>query len=286
MQFDVVVGNPPYQDSNSNIRSNPLWSRFTLLAFYKQLTPEGVLAYITPPMWMSGVDEDGPEKKRKLVSIFFDNDLQYLRTDAHLFFPKIGTHAASYIVKKGDPLGATKVIAADTFQIYDFRGLRILPKTITPEAISIFQKVFGAQVPKRGFVSKGCVSTKDILYKQGSGKYQIYNSNQQLVFTNTKPGNIFQQKVVVSLPGELKPFYEEGNYGLSVNCRWLEVKNRQEGEVYIDALNSPLFKYLFKEYKYNGFNNTLMLKYFPKIIGDPIVQFELSEREIEAIYAK
>jgi len=287
--FDAVIGNPPYQDPNEKVRSNPLWSRFTLLNF-SLVREGGWLTLITPPLWMSGIDEQSPKKKKELVNIFFGNKLIYVRTNAGSFFPGVGTKAASYLVQKNRRQNATtSFLTDDACFTLDISQIEMLPLyNLTPQILSIFKKIFYSGRPLCGFSSEGCISTKDINYSSGTGAYRIYNSKKVMVYTDVKPRNMFSKKLIVSLPGRLDPFYDPGICGLSVNCRWIEVQSECEAEAYIRALESPLFKLLFASYKYNGFNNTWMIKHFPIIVPfssltDLYQQFDLSSEDLEYI---
>jgi hypothetical protein len=52
MQFDIVVGNPPYNDNSGNRGSgHTLWTEFVKLAYNKLVKPEGYLVYVHPSGW-------------------------------------------------------------------------------------------------------------------------------------------------------------------------------------------------------------------------------------------
>ena len=52
MQFDIVVGNPPYNDNSGNRGSgHTLWTEFVKLAYSKLVKPEGYLVYVHPSGW-------------------------------------------------------------------------------------------------------------------------------------------------------------------------------------------------------------------------------------------
>ena len=53
MKFDVVFGNPPYQNPNSNSSSGKLWGKFVEVAF-ESVTEGGKVAMITPNSWTKG----------------------------------------------------------------------------------------------------------------------------------------------------------------------------------------------------------------------------------------
>lgn len=49
-KFDVIVGNPPYQDTKKS--GNALWSLFVQKSFNDLLNTKGFVAYITPARWV------------------------------------------------------------------------------------------------------------------------------------------------------------------------------------------------------------------------------------------
>jgi Eco57I restriction-modification methylase len=50
-QYDVVVGNPPYQRNGSASTGNTIWDLFLRKALEQDLAPKGYLLFIHPPMW-------------------------------------------------------------------------------------------------------------------------------------------------------------------------------------------------------------------------------------------
>lgn len=71
MKFDVIVGNPPYQDSSGNI-GNTLWDKFVLKSF-DILTEHGYLCFLHPNGWR---DVDGLFSEIKTTLL--DKEIQYL----------------------------------------------------------------------------------------------------------------------------------------------------------------------------------------------------------------
>ena len=82
MKFDVIVGNPPYQDSNKTSGKNSsLWTKFIIKAD-NLLNKDGYLLYITPLSWIAPTSA----QKKQLKSVFTENNLIYLDTSCKKYF--------------------------------------------------------------------------------------------------------------------------------------------------------------------------------------------------------
>ena len=63
MKFDVVVGNPPYQDSDSSARNKKLWHSFTDVA----LSIGDLIAFVTPSSWVYADTSQMNSIRRKIT---------------------------------------------------------------------------------------------------------------------------------------------------------------------------------------------------------------------------
>lgn len=51
-QFDIIVGNPPYQDASGNKgKGHTLWDKFVVISISQLLKPDGYLVYVHPSVW-------------------------------------------------------------------------------------------------------------------------------------------------------------------------------------------------------------------------------------------
>jgi hypothetical protein len=71
-QFDVIVGNPPYQKKVGEKKTEPLWDKFITISF-KLLKADGHLCMIHPSGWR---DVDGPYTNVK--NLIVNSDIQYI----------------------------------------------------------------------------------------------------------------------------------------------------------------------------------------------------------------
>jgi len=91
MKFDVIVGNPPFQDVNNKV--NPLWQKFVKKLF-QYLNEKGYLCMIHPSAWRK------PE--HELFALFKKGNLKYVeihnQKDGFNIF-KVGTRYDWYVLQ-------------------------------------------------------------------------------------------------------------------------------------------------------------------------------------------
>lgn len=103
MKFDVIVGNPPYNNKNS--QGGKPWHKFTKKCF--ELTNNHML-FIVPTSWAYGEKRE-PKKIRSLVK----DNLSYANLDASKYFPNVGEDISWFLIDKTQKINKTKVIVDD-----------------------------------------------------------------------------------------------------------------------------------------------------------------------------
>ena len=107
--FDLVIQNPPYNDSSGNKGANhTLWDKFTVKAIESWLKPGGYLVAVHPGNWRQGNSEVFP--------LFKEKQLHYLEihnsTDGQKTF-KCGTSYDWYILENTSRYMETTVVGED-----------------------------------------------------------------------------------------------------------------------------------------------------------------------------
>jgi 23S rRNA A1618 N6-methylase RlmF len=256
-KFDVVVGNPPYQDSEKVSANSSLWTKFLIKIFDNLLIKDGHLCFITPSSWMGSTEN----QRSGIKSIFTENNLLILNINCAKYFNGVGSSFSYYIIKNNKDYGFTEIDNGEKFKV-NIKDLPFFPKSMNLTAIKIIKKL-------ETFVDKIDISSSLRNDKfDDNGEYKVwYGSN----FKNSKIKGLNSdiKKVIVNLPGYLKPRYDDGLYATSKNNFWIPVKDSEEGKSLISYLNSSLIKYIIeKECKYSGFNNIGVMKFIPKIPFD------------------
>ena len=65
--------------------------------------------------------------------------------------------------------------------------------------------------------------------------------------------------------GYTKPFYDNGEYGVTDLGYFIKVSSKKKGEILNHNLNLQLFKYIFKTARWSGFGNDKVFDALPLI---------------------
>ena len=251
MKFDVIVGNPPYQDSNKTSGKNSsLWTKFIIKAD-NLLNKDGYLLYITPLSWIAPTSA----QKKQLKSVFTENNLIYLDTSCKKYF-NVGSTFSYYLIKKDSNYTSTNING----ELHENLKIPFLPIVINDITISITKKIFNSFNETLDFSSAG---RSDIA---PNGPYMIYDIND--IKRSDKLGKNYNiKKVVVNKPGYLNPKYDDGLYSTSSNNYWVPVASKKEADNIISFINSNIGKIILENlYKYSGYNSLGVLSSLPIVI--------------------
>tara|TARA_R110000851_G_C13079370_1_gene565642 strand:- start:1230 stop:2657 length:1428 start_codon:yes stop_codon:yes gene_type:complete len=135
MKFDVIFGNPPFQDNkNKKKTQHKLWIEFTTKSINEWLRIDGYLCWITPQSWGS--------PSNSILQIFKDNDLKDMHLDTKKHFPDIGSSFSHYLIKKGKTGVATTFHKeGDEFDFQLDDNAFYVPNDFCEHSISIHKKV-------------------------------------------------------------------------------------------------------------------------------------------------
>jgi hypothetical protein len=137
-KFDVVVGNPPYQnttDSKSGNTQGDFWFQF-LLKVKKLTVHGGYIAFITPVSW-TGIGSYGTARF-KLNEFIKDNPI-WIDFDTSKFF-NVGIKTCAYVIKMGYQ-GTSKIKNVDGIFELRINDYTILPFIMHGLNLSILKKV-------------------------------------------------------------------------------------------------------------------------------------------------
>jgi methylase of polypeptide subunit release factors len=291
MKFDVVVGNPPYQNKEENA-DGALWLRFVNKGM-EHLAQDGKLMFITPTSW---VGKQSNTKKADWSS-FTDNHVELYKVlnkaEKEKHFGGVGSSFGYYILSKGK--GLTKIVFEDgTTSNYQLVPKEPLPNTITKTSFSIHQKI--ANVKKLQFESsfkfhsqvlkqKGIVS--DV--KGGVFKHTTYFSHNLIRYTSEKQDIYADIKVMIPNVGTIANAWVGSNCNLTEDVTFVKVNSVQEGDNLVLILKSKMFLYIGNQYR-SGRNLGLAIKFLPLLdmskqwLDSEIYKhFNLTQEEIDYV---
>lgn len=277
MKFDVIVGNPPYQDSEiKSGKNSSLWTKF-IVHSESYINKNGYLLFVTPLSWIAPSET----QKNKLKSVFMDNNLIYLDTNCKKYF-NVASTFSYFLIKKDKNYKHTNI----NNEINENLNIPFLPKTINNITLEITKKIFNSFNECIDFSS----SDRNDKFEK-NGQYRVYDGNN-FKQSNVLGKNYNIEKVIVNKPGYLNPRYDGGWYNTSGGNYWAPVESKIEADNIISFLDSNLGKNILQKlYKYSGYNSLGVLKSLPNVIKynnwDTINPFKdvlkLTQEEIDYI---
>ncbi|MCX6210169.1 MAG: Eco57I restriction-modification methylase domain-containing protein [Bacteroidetes bacterium] len=302
MNFDVILGNPPYQDMYTDVqrkaKNHNLWSTFLEKGF-DMLNSGGYLLFVTPPAWMS------PSSKL-LSNIFLKYQLHYVNIgECSRHFKGVGSQFSYYLIEK------SKRYKSTTFQ-YSFKGgsfiknsggiseyylnnsIKFIPQIPTKEAFQILEKTVFANNLKyqiqydsdlHKFTKKDLLSVKkDRIYK-----YKVLHTPTQTVWSSRAHKN--HNKIKLFIP--LTTYYESliiDTCGNTQGFGYIIFEDIITATRTKLVLASKLFRFIANITRWSNFNVPMVMKNLPYLPDniEPTNEniysyFKLSTEEIELI---
>jgi adenine-specific DNA-methyltransferase len=293
IQFDIIYGNPPYQNTDGDGKRrallNNLWSVFIYRSFNNLLKDNGYLLFITPYSWMT------PSFKHK--DIFYNNYIIYLNIkECEKHFKGVGSSFSYYLIKKTSNKKNTKVICLYNKNIYECDDMYInndinfLPILLSKDSLSIIDKFYNNKLKKISFESSSELhhwKKKELIGECNKTifKYPIlHTSSYNNICSKIKHSLAGKNKILLNTSGYLEPIYDAGKYGFTEAQLYILTNNKN----YVDVLNSKLYKFICKICKWSGFNSLSIFKnlpYIEKFNNDKELYdyFKLTRKEINLI---
>lgn len=283
-KFDIVIGNPPYQEISQTGKSkgggkggdNNLWSQFII----KSIKICDRLLFINPPSFLS-------PNHNVLNSMLENGGLTYLHVFDKSPFEGVGTQACFYIWENGYN-GVTKTTNGDI----SLSVGSILPNSSNVVDFLIFDKFF-SKSDKFKFISNSKLhrtNKKEFISDKKSDefKYKLYHGSS-IIWSKIEVDNHKNGKVIISDSGYLNPQFDY-HCSTTQHSFFLIEDDEKIGRNIIKILNSELYKYCLNKSKFSGFFHGNVLKGIPLIdtnkdwTDDMIFEyFNISEEEIYLI---
>lgn len=265
-KFDLFITNPPYQstdeDGNRNDQAKNLWTKFVKLG-HDFTKDNGIFTLVTPASWANSETSDigkgdGPNSVK-----FFKDYFQKYKTIAlnineckrHF---KEGSSFSYFIVEKTLASNfITKVKSdVDEFDI-DLRDVHTLPKQVSKDNIDILEKVFYSNKIKMEWIGNNLPETTKNEYSEKTDKnhtYKCYHTPATpIVFSKNQVKHHGSSKVMVSVSGEYKPYYDNGTLGYDSFIVLYILKKDETLENLKSVLDHPLYRFVMDQTRFAGF---------------------------------
>ena len=298
-KFDIVIGNPPYQEVDDNLKRKPGGTNLYMKFIKKSIEFCSFLLFITPLSWMAPGNEKSVNKFF-FRDYFLENTILYIESgNSQNFFNGVGSKFSYFLLKKGKENVNTKLDTCigderikTEINLRSIDNLFFLPTLPHKSCFDIFNKVIFSTKEKLKFkldLEYDIRRNPDIREPNEEFKYKVYNTGTQIRFSNFKTKSYDEKKVIISGSGNLNPFYDDGQSTTSNNTLYMIVKDKYEGENIVNLLNSKLFKFILNFSKYSGFFTKEVFWALPKVKSniksdeDVYREFNLTNDEISLI---
>lgn len=271
-KFDVVVGNPPYQDSKRTEQANKLWPVFIKMANI-MVNDNGFVAMITPNNWMQPTADIGKGSGKNSLSIFNDifktNNLILANIDSDnlrkKYFAGVGSTFSYFIYQHNTYSGLTKFITESGEVDVDISKIEGLPRVISSESLSICQKMVGQ--PFNFCDQNHGLNGNEKELEGGLYVHKIYHTNKNGgTFWYGEQINPYSKKpkVIISLSGKYLPVYNNTT-GFSNMCLSLICTSDTEAKQANAILSSKLYTFWVEMHKFSGFNPRKLILNLPAV---------------------
>ncbi len=274
MNFDVVVGNPPFQapkdigsGRNRKTLGSDIWSKFVEVSV-ELCKDRGYIALIHPPLWRKPGHRIWPlltNYKIKYLSIHNQKDGQNTFDAA--------TRYDWYVVQKSRPSGATTVrdelggisqIVLNQWEFlpnynyWEFDSILAAPGEEVCEVLYSRSYASYKKYMSETQSSKNKYPCVYGMYKDGTHKYLYSSLNSE--------GHFGIPKVIISCGRYPYPHIDmEGRYGMTENAFAIKVDSLSEAENIKKAIQTYRFKNIITCSKWGTFRiEWRMFKYFKK----------------------
>lgn len=296
MKFDVVIGNPPYQGTNtvSEDRAQPknhnLWTKFIHKIFEDLVKDDGYVSFVTPDSWMSPSND--------VFKLFKENQVHVVDLECGKYF-NVGSSFTAWTAQK-TPVTKETSFGKVAVNLKEFPYLpRDLEKTL-----SIHKKVIEYSKNNinavRGKSYKSidvvgditCHSSKPCVSKVQTEefKYPLLHTNAQTRWSNIKSAYFDNIKVMWTLSGYYRPQINLGDKGFTEVNQAILVDSKAEAEAVMSYMNSKLYHFIVTTAKWSGFLNGKVFTMLPdlgktKLYTDSDIYkiFNLTEDEIKIV---
>jgi hypothetical protein len=295
-QFDIIMGNPPFNAGGLLKGGGTLWPKFVQLAF-NLIADNGYICFIHPPGWRKFYDPEDRDNQGKLLYTIKEKgwNLDYLNVsdqppphfpivDYYVIHAKKTNKSTKYDSKFMGISGS-----GNTKLEYGF-----IPNMLNDETMSILNKLFNTEGEPIHIVYnqvfKPTVSDKDnegiqhYHFTSRTGEKQIYKKEYTSV-----PEYITKEKVIMTYnggyeKGRLFAFYSDENLGTTNNSMYMLTKSKVQGDKLVKFFNSDIITFLMKITQYSASpNHKNEFKILNKLKVPDSLDYGLTEKEKELI---
>jgi hypothetical protein len=272
VKFDVILTNPPFQDTARRGKTpHKLWIDFTQATFARYLADGGVFCQVSPSSFRS--------PSSRVLDLMKQHRTALIRFDTGNHFPNVGSTFADYVIYKERERGTTTriVFGGSESEIVLDDEVLYLPTDLTAESLSIHRKVMfspGKKLDVRwDYVTCHNIRLRDrdsILSQTRTDKHvhKVFHTNRQTWWSSVKQDFASWRKVMWSRSGYTRPFYDPGTMGGTDAVYYVPVGSDDAGVNLAHNMNLAVMRFIYATAKWSGFGNERVFASLPDLPRD------------------
>ena len=272
MKFDVVVGNPPYQESKAHGKkvtgNGALWVKFTLKAI-DLCNDDGYVLFITPDSWTAPTYDLMGSRKSIFNDYFKKYNLTYINFDVKKHFLGVGTDPCAFIMKKDFYYKTTNVVTPnETFSI-DITNMSFITRDINSVALAIHEKVLSQTENNRPCKMRWTKSVTGIKIENDKSDEYCYpfvdhHAEKPLRWANTLDPDALKRKVLIPYVGKYQCIIDDkGELGARESVSVLFLNKNETVDSANSFFNSKLVTYIMNTNKWTQYILSQIINYIP-----------------------
>ena len=259
-QFDIIIGNPPYNASGTKATGNTIWQKFLLLSF-NLIKSNGYIALMHPSGWRKPMSENG--KSNNLFDLMTSkNNMLYLEMhdskDGIKTF-NCGTKYDWYVINIKNTINNTEIIdEKKNKHLLNLKNYSFLPNS----NIELFNKIYCKNPDITNILysrsSYGSDKKWTSKVKNDTYKYTVVHSTTKsgcrYLYSNTNNNGFYGiKKVIFGDSGINEPIIDtDGTLLMSEHAMAIPIINNNEKEIY-ECIKSNKFKDFLKSCMWSNF---------------------------------
>ena len=299
MKFDVVVGNPPYQESKEHGKkvtgNGALWVKFTLKAI-ELCKDKGHVAFIIPDSWTAPTYDLMGSRKSIFNDYFKKYNLTHINFNVKKHFPGVGTDPSAFVLKKDSNYATTNVVTPNEKFDINIANTSFITRDVNSVALSIHEKILNQNENDRLCKMRWTKSVTSIKTENEKNKEYYYpfvdhHAGKPLRWANTLDPDALKRKILIPYVGKYQCIIDDkGELGARESVSVLFLNDNETYESANSFFNSKLVTYIMNTNRWTQYVLSQIINYIPindytKVWTDNELYnyFNLTQNEIDYI---